>query len=501
MALRQDAVILENVTCEFPGTRALNSVNLTFLPGETHAITGENGAGKSTLLKVLAGAVKPCSGRINVFGRSYESIRRAWKLGIRAIPQEPLLAQSLSVAENVFLGRLPRKSRVRVNWPVAVRRTSELLQRVGLSHLDPKQPVRGLEIGEQQLIQTARALAHGGRIFLFDEPTSALTPAEILKLDAAIRDLAAHGAVVLFISHRMPEIFSLCDRVSVLRDGNCVSTGKTAETTPDVLIRAMVGRDISSLGRPRAYGTSQVASGARSLSVTQHDQGPELGVHRGEIVGLAGLVGCGRTGLLESIFGIRPHHGNIAVNGKTVRISHPRDAIRAGIAYIPQDRKRDGLVLALTIENNLALPNFASISRLAVVAAAKKRRLSLEWIARLKVKCTGPLQPARTLSGGNQQKIVLAKWLVRNPVALLLDEPTRGVDIGAKTEIHEIIRALAARGVGVLLASSEMPELMQLCHRILVMREGKIVDELCDARISEEEILRSAVPGAHAVAG
>lgn len=498
MALSGEAVILENITCEFPGTRALNSVSLTFLSGETHAITGENGAGKSTLLKVLAGVVKPCNGRVHIFGRSYEWIRQPWKLGIRTIPQEPLLAQSLSVAENVFLGRLPRKSRFQVDWPLAMARTAELLKRVGLSHLDPKRPVRGLDIGEQQLVQTARALADGGRIFLFDEPTSALNSSEISKLAVVIRDLSAQGAVVLFVSHRMPEIFSLCDRVSVLRDGNCMGTQRTAETTPDALIRAMVGREVSWAARSPSNNTDEIALEISDFSVDRHSQRIKLVVRRGEIVGLAGLVGSGRTALLESVFGIRAHRGTVRVNGETVTVVHPRDAIRAGIAYIPQDRKRDGLVLPLSAEDNVALSNFPVISRFGVLNATKKRNLSLKWIDLLKVKCTGPSQKVRTFSGGNQQKIVLAKWLARKPDVLLLDEPTRGVDIGSKTEIYEIIRAFAARGVAVLLASSEMTELLQLCDRILVMREGAIVDELCGADMSEEEILRNAVPGGHA---
>ena len=497
MASSDDPVIIENVTCEFPGTRALDSVNFTFLRGERHAITGENGAGKSTLLKVLAGLVRPRSGRIHIQGQTYRFIRQPRKLGIRTIPQEPLLAQSLSITENVFLGRLPVQRSLRVNWPSAVSRTKELLARVGLPHLDPRRPVRGLEIGEQQLIQTARALADDGKIFLFDEPTSALTPQEVEKLSVVMRRLSAQGAIVLFVSHRMPEIFSICDRVSVLRDGKYIGTRMISETTPSHVIRAMVGRDISLNRRPAFQADEQVSLSVRDLCSNSEGQPLHLDVRRGEIVGLAGLVGSGRSALLERIFGIRRHHGRTAVNGRTTDIGSPRDAIRGGIGYIPENRKRDGLVLALDIEDNLALSNFPLVSRLAFLDRVSKRKLSLEWIARLHVKCTGPSQRARTLSGGNQQKVVLAKWLARNPAALLLDEPTRGIDIGAKAEIHEIIRALADRGVAILLASSEMPELLQLCGRILVMREGKIIGQLSGQDMSEEKILELAVPGAH----
>ncbi len=290
MASSDDPVIIENVTCEFPGTRALNSVSFTFLPGERHAITGENGAGKSTLLKVLAGAVRPRSGRIHIHGQSYRFIRQPWKLGIRTIPQEPLLAQSLSIAENVYVGRLPVERRLRVNWPVAVSLTKELLARVGLAHLDPKRPVRGLEIGEQQLIQTARALADGGKIFLFDEPTSALTPREVEKLSVMIRELAAQGAIVLFVSHRMAEIFSICDRVSVLRDGNHIRTQRTSETTPSDVVRAMVGRDISLNRRPALQAEEQVSLSVRDLCLNPDGESVHLDVRRGEIVGLAGLA-------------------------------------------------------------------------------------------------------------------------------------------------------------------------------------------------------------------
>ena len=493
---KTDQLILDRITCEYPGTRALNAVSIVFAPGETHAITGENGAGKSTLLRVVAGGIRPQSGSIQVRGETYSCIRQPWQLGIRIIPQEPLLAKSLSIAENVFLGRLPRhRWGFQIDWQTVRVRTRELLDRVGLPHLSPEQPVSGLGLGEQQLVQTARALADGGEIFLFDEPTSALMPHEVAKLSSVIKLLVQAGAIVLFVSHRMTEIFSVCDCVSVLRDGNYVGTRKIGETTSDELIRMMVGREISGKtthARPPGTGVSL------SLEDFRPDRrlGPiNLKVTGGEIVGLAGLVGAGRTELLESIFGIRAHAGKLVVNGRAVNIRSPREAACAGIALVPEDRKRDGLVLALNLEDNIALPNFSMLSRFSILNRPRKKATTETWISRLGVKSTGRLQPARMLSGGNQQKIVLGKWLARKPLILLLDEPTRGIDVGAKAEIYALIRQLAADGTAILLASSEMIELFDLCDRILVMREGQIGGEVRGSDADENTILRLAAPG------
>lgn len=496
-----DAVFLDKITCEFGGTRALNAVSLTFHPSEIHAVTGENGAGKSTLLKVLAGLVRPQSGTIHIQGRAYSSIRYAWKLGIRTIPQEPLLAQSLSVAENIFLGRLPGGRSLRVNWKSTFTRAQQLLDRVGLSYLRPDQSVCGLALGEQQLIQTARALADNGSIFLFDEPTSALMPREVHQLFCVVKRLAAEGAIVLFVSHRMSEIFSVCHRVSVLRDGNYIGTKSIADTIPGELIRMMVGREIVGKRNPSSPKIGQTALRLQEFKTDHHSYPLNLEVNSGEIVGLAGLVGAGRTELFDAVFGIRRHRGRTFVNGKITNVRSPWDAARAGIGYIPENRKRDGVVSALTIQDNLTLANFSLVSRLGVVRSAAARRLSQRWIERLRVKCTGALQPMHMLSGGNQQKIVLAKWLARNPAVLLLDEPTRGVDIGAKAEIHDLIRHLANRGLAILLASSEMSELLELSNRILVMREGVIIDELCGEQMNEAEILHLALPSARHIPG
>ena len=486
----------------FPESARSAASALIFQPGEVHAITGENGAGKSTLLKVLAGTVTPTAGTVRFGGQALNGVRDALRFGVRTIPQEPLLAQDLSIAENIYLGRLPRNRFGSVDWKLTFASSRSLLERVGLSHLDPRSTARKLNVGEQQLIQTARALIDGGRVFLFDEPTSSLTSAETDRLSSIIRELASDGAIVIFVSHRMREIFSICDTVSVLRDGLLVQSCPTAKTNPDQLIRTMVGREIA----PRE---SRELSLRRepSLQVENLRYGPgsppvNFTVCAGEIVGLAGLAGAGRSEILEGIFGARaPVSGQVHLNGKIARIRSPRDAVLHRMALVPGDRKRDGLVLDLNIAANLALPSLRSLSRLGFVLRSRARALYTLLVPRVRLRCTGPNQRAVTLSGGNQQKIVIGKWLATNPSVLLLDEPTRGVDVGAKAEIHDVIRQLATSGMAVLLSSSEMPELLSLCDRVLVLCEGRVNGELQGSAINEEAILELAAPGMERLGG
>ncbi len=496
MIPRGHALSAQDIVCEFPGVRALGGVSLTFQPGEVHAITGENGAGKSTLLKVLAGLITPTAGSICFGTGALNNVRDARRFGIRTIPQEPLLAQDLSVAENIYLGRLPRNRSGGIDWTLAFAASHVLLQQVGLSHLEPRRTVRGLGLGEQQLIQTARALTDGGHIFLFDEPTSSLTIAESERLSRIIRGLASARAIVIFVSHRLREIFSICDMVSVLRDGLLVESCPTANTNPDQLICSMVGRAIAT-----KKTRDRPLKGKLCLKVEGLRYGPgrpsvSFDVCAGEIVGLAGLSGAGRSEILEAIFGARSQvSGRVHLNGRVVRIQSPRDAVRHRIALVPGDRKRDGLVLSLNVAANLALPNLRSLSCFGLVLGGRSRALFQSVAPRLGLKCTGSNQRAATLSGGNQQKIVLGKWFAIDPSVLLLDEPTRGVDVGAKTEIHDVIRRLAANGMAVVLSSSEMPELLSLCDRILVLCEGRVNGELQGSEITEEAILELAAPG------
>jgi rhamnose transport system ATP-binding protein len=485
----EEAVALENITCEFPGVRALDSVTLGFAAGQVHAVAGENGAGKSTLLKVLAGLVVPVSGRVLVHGRSYPGVRHARQLGIRTIPQEPVLAPDLSIAENVYIGRLPRRPWGRIDWNSAMENTRGLLARVGLRHLEPGKCVRGLGMGERQLIQVARALSGGGETFLFDEPTSSLSRPEMAKLAEIICALRSERKVVVFVSHRLEEIFSICDSVSVLRDGRLVGTRPVSATSHDELIRMMVGRDLSF-----EHARDSAPQADTCLRVTL--AGRSFEVRRGEIVGLAGLIGAGRTELLNAIFGVAPLKGaSVTWKGKATQFESPGEAARAGLAYVPEDRKQHGLALDLSVADNFALPNLRTLSRLGFLLQSQKTKLARALSARLQVRSRGAGQKAGTLSGGNQQKVVVGKWLARAPECLLLDEPTRGVDVAAKAEIYRLIRELAAGGMAVLMSSSELPELLALSDRVVVMREGHISGELSRAEMSEVAVMRLATPG------
>jgi ABC-type sugar transport system ATPase subunit len=463
-------VALERVTCAFPGVRALDDVSLQFRPKEVHALAGENGAGKSTVLRILSGLARPTSGHVRVGSQRFSHLNNSHRLGIRVVPQEPVLVPDLSVAENVLLGNLPRTRFGTVDWHEVDRRAQELLTLVGLETLNPRQPASNLSTSQMQMVQVARALSDGGDTFLFDEPSSSLSPQEFAKLASVIGHLRDQGKVVIYVSHRMSEVFSLCNRVSVLRDGKLMGTLNTSATSPEEVIRLMIGRDLDVPGmRSRAWTADDVA-----LQVGLPGE-VALNLRRGEIVGLGGLVGAGRTELLESIF-------------------RKRRETDVNIALVPEDRQHTGLALDLSIADNLALTNLRMLSRFGVLSLNKKASFAEKWIGELGIRCQSARQSARYLSGGNQQKIVLAKWLARQPRVLLLDEPTRGIDIAAKAEIHRILRRLADRGTAILMASSDMPELLALSDRILVMCLGRVVSELGPLEMSEEAILNSATP-------
>jgi ABC-type sugar transport system ATPase subunit len=490
------SLLLERITCDFPGVRALEAVSLQFIPGEVHGLAGENGAGKSTLIKVVSGMVTPTQGTIQVGSQVFSRVRHPRQLGIRAIPQEPTLAPDLSIAENLLMGQLPRKRWGQIDWSQTFEKGRHLMGEVGLNHLSPKRHVKGLGIAECQLIEVARALAGEGRIFLFDEPTSSLSAQEVAILGGIIRKLQQTGKVVVYVSHRLDEIFSFCQRVSVLRDGQLVETKLVSQTTPQEVIRLMVGRDIA-VPPPTLSDQSPTCLKVEGIGLhgILHDISFE--VRGGEILGIGGLVGAGRTELLQGLFGIYPVTGTLFINGTRVRIRFPQDAIAAGIVYVPEDRTQLGLALNLSIADNLAMPNLRMLQRFGFIRSDRKRQLADRYIRRLDIRCRRLSQLAQRLSGGNQQKIVLGKWLARNPLVLLLDEPTRGIDIGAKAEIYTLIRELASSGIAVVLVSSELPELLALSDRILVMREGQISGELTGKSISEEAVMLLATPGIH----
>ncbi|HEY2431115.1 MAG TPA: sugar ABC transporter ATP-binding protein [Vicinamibacterales bacterium] len=482
----------QNVSRSFGAVRALRGVSFDVAEGEAHGLMGENGAGKSTLLKILAGIIQPDSGAIHWRGERLHlgSPREALERGIGMVYQEMLCFENLSVAGNIFAGReLTRGGRLQ---HAAMRqRTRLLLDELHLP-VSPDAPAASLSTAYRQLLQVARALAFECRILVLDEPTTSLTDAETDHLFAVLEKLKARGTTLLYVSHRLPEVFRLCDRITVLRDGGYVETCDRREVTPDHIVRAMVGRDLP----PRATRIAPSGSGL-ALSVDGLGRRPaftnvSLTVNRGEIVGLFGLVGSGRSELLETIFGLyRAEAGRIRIDGEEVRVASPRDAVRAGIALVPEERQRQGLMFNLTVRHNLVLPEQTARGG-RLVQTARERQTAHSLVERWRIKTAGIDVPPDSLSGGNQQKIVVAKWLATAPKVILLDEPTKGVDVGAKFEIHEIIRLEAARGAACLVASSDLPEVLSLSDRILVMREGCIQGQLLAADATEETVMRLA---------
>jgi ABC-type sugar transport system ATPase subunit len=490
------SIAVEHLTCDFPGVRALDDLSLEFRAGEIHALAGENGAGKSTLLKVLSGLVVPTRGEVVIGDQRVSQVRRAVSLGIRTIPQEPILAPDLSIAENLLMGKLPRKSLRRIDWNIVFSTGQTLLQKVGLEHLRSQSPVAGLGVAEQQLIEVARSLAGEGNVFLFDEPTSSLAAAEVARLGEILFELRRSGKIVLYVSHRLDEIFSFCDRVSVLRDGNLVASKLVSETTPDELIRLMVGRDILKAEAIRSTFSDAPCLKVSGLTVKGVLTDINFQVRRGEVLGVGGLVGAGRTELLQTLFGVhRLEKGEISLNGTSLKIRSPKDAMSAGIAYVPEDRKLHGLALNLSISENFALPNLRQLGRFGILQKRKRDKLAKQYAERLNLRYAKLSQLVVLLSGGNQQKIVLGKWLARNPLVLLLDEPTRGIDVGAKSEIYSLIRELTQGGMSIVLVSSELTELLALSNRIIVLREGRLSGELSGDAMNEESIVQLATPG------
>ena len=482
-----------NVSRSFGAVRALRGVTFDVADGEVHGLIGENGAGKSTLLKILAGITQPDGGEIHWRGERLHlgSPREALERGIGMVYQEMLCFENLSVAGNIFAGR-EITSYGRLCHAEMRARTRALLDELHLP-ISPDAEAASLSAAYRQLLQVARALAFECRILVLDEPTTSLTDAEADHLFAVLERLKARGTTLLYVSHRLPEVFRLCDRITVLRDGAYVETCNRREVTPDHIVRAMVGRDLP----PRQVGGGKPAAGTAALAVDGLGRRPcfrnvSLTVNEGEIVGLFGLVGSGRSELLETIFGLYPREaGRVRVAGQEVSVSNPREAVRAGIALVPEERQRQGLLFNLTIRHNLVLPDKTARGG-ALVNAAAERQEADTLVEKWHIKTAGVEVFPDALSGGNQQKIVVAKWLATQPKVILLDEPTKGVDVGAKFEIHEIIRREAARGAGCLVASSDLPEVLALADRIVVMREGRIQGQIAAAEATEESVMRLA---------
>ncbi|QAU49509.1 sugar ABC transporter ATP-binding protein [Bradyrhizobium guangzhouense] len=496
----------ERISKSFAGVRALHDVDFELRHGEVHALMGENGAGKSTLMKILAGVHTSYAGTIAVEGQAaaFSGVRDAEEAGVAIIHQELNLVPELSVADNIFLGREPLIGGVWIDRRRMVRAAERLLTRLGVA-IAPDTRISGLRVGEQQLVEIAKALSLNARILIMDEPTSALSSSECETLFKIVRQLASEGVAIIYTSHRIEEVMELADRVTVLRDGRGVVTAPIDELSRGAIISAMVGREMAANERGIAVKDGAVVLAVADLTLdtlgphgwrrTLHGVSFEL--KRGEILGIGGLLGSGRTEILESIFGVARgwRSGRIAIEGAAVEIASPADAYRLGVALVSEDRKERGLHLAASICDNVALPSIGALSRFGLRAFARERALAADMVKRLSVRCTGIGQEAAALSGGNQQKVVIGKWLATEPRILLLDEPTRGIDIGAKQEIYRLIFDLAAQGLGIIVVTSEMPELLLLSDRILVMCEGRQTGILAREQATQETVMRLAAPG------
>jgi inositol transport system ATP-binding protein len=481
----------------FSGIRALEDVSFGIRPGEVHAVMGENGAGKSTLMRILAGVEKPDTGQIWFKGAPihFRNAHEALRAGVVMIYQELLPLPNLSVAENIFLGQEPVSNRLGwVDRETMHRKAEDVLGQLGV-RLAPQRLLRELPVAEMQAVEIAKALAHRAELIIMDEPTSALSEREATALFRIVWDLRARGVAVIYISHKLEEVFQLADRVTVLRDGRHVSTAPLVELSQDRLIALMVGRELEEVPPKRKSAQGPVILSVTALGKTGRFQNISFEVRRGEILGLAGLMGAGRTDIINAIYGLCPADaGQVSVSGRNVRLKHPRDALRAGIGLVSEDRRTFGLIPTMGVQGNLTLAALRRCCRAGFVNPGEQADLAATQIRNLAIRTRDADQPVGQLSGGNQQKVVFGRTMLTEPEVLLLDEPTRGVDVGAKAEIHTLIRGFAEAGKAVVLVSSELPELLGLSDRILVVRQGSVTAELDPRRSSPEEVLRFAMP-------
>ncbi len=486
-------VQVHNVSKAFGGVQALKEVQLEIYPGEVHAILGENGAGKSTLIKLITGVLQPDTGEL-LFNQSpvhFSNPHEAQAHGIAAIYQEPSLFPDLDIAENILVGRQPT-SRRGVDWKRMYDEASALLARLG-SSLDPRTKALELSVAQQQVVEIARALSINARVLIMDEPTSSLTQGEVEELFTIVRQLRASGTAIIFISHRLEELFALADRVTILRDGAYVGTQLMTNVTTEDLIRMMVGRNLDQLFPKQAVTPGEVILEVEGLGVEGTFSEVSFQLRRGEIVGMAGLIGAGRTNVARALFGIEPAKtGTIKLDGKVVNINSPETAMKLGIGYVPEDRKEHGLVLGMSIAQNISLPILKSFARLGWLNSKREVQATKISSKQLEVKMSGVDQKAGQLSGGNQQKVVLAKWLGTKPRVLILDEPTRGIDVGTKAAVHQLMSNLAAEGMAILMISSELPEVLGMSDRILVMRAGQLSGQFSRAEATQENLMAAA---------
>ena len=485
---------MQHISKSYPGVQALDDVSLRLDRGQILALAGENGAGKSTLMKILSGSVTPSGGTILLDGEevSFSNPRQALDAGISIMYQELNYLNDLSIAENIFVGRLPQNGLLnKIDYSRLHKDCSALLERVGLHH-DPFTRVRELSVAEKQLVEIAKAISRNIRILIMDEPTSALNEEETKNLFRIIRELAAQKIAIIYISHRMEEIFEISDRVMVMRDGKYVDDLPTAQTTREELIRLMVGRDIGAMFPARNVAIGEPLMKVEHLCVKKI-QDVSFCLREGEVLGIFGLMGAGRTELVESIFGVHKiTGGSIEIKGKPVAIHSPEEAIRAGIAYVPSERKQDGLILSHSVKNNMTLANLRKYNRGYAIDSAAETAAARGWVDTLHIKTPGLGAAVDTLSGGNQQKVVISKWILRDCDVLIFDEPTRGIDVGAKSEIYKLMTQLAEEGKSIIMISSDMPELLRLSDRVIVMCEGHVTGELDISEATQETIMTYA---------
>jgi rhamnose transport system ATP-binding protein len=491
---RRAILTLSGVSKSFPGVRALSRVALELYPGQVTALVGENGAGKSTLVKILTGIYQPDEGAISLDGEpvAFHSASDAARAGVTAIHQETVLFDELSVAENIFLGHAPRGRFGLIDWPTMRSRAAALLDHIG-ARIAPETRLRDLGIASRHLVAIARALSVEARIVIMDEPTASLSHKEIAELYELIERLKAEGKAILFISHKFDEIFRIADRYSVFRDGERVGAGLIAETSQDGLIRLMVGRTVDQIFPKAAHaiGETVLTVSGYSHPTEFDDIGFEL--RRGEILGFYGLVGAGRSELMQALFGItKPSAAGLTIEGRSVTIRSPADAIGHGIVYVPEERGRQGAIAGLPIFQNITLPSLPEISRAGFLRLAEEFKLARDYATRLDVRAASLDRDVGTLSGGNQQKVVIAKWLATAPKIIILDEPTKGIDIGSKAAVHAFMNELAARGLSIIMVSSEIPEILGMADRVIVMREGRMAGVFPRDGLNAETLVRAA---------
>jgi rhamnose transport system ATP-binding protein len=486
---------VRDVSKSFGAVAAVQGVSFALEAGEAHALVGENGAGKSTIVKMLAGVHRPDTGTLLVDGNevTFTGPADAKAAGIAVIYQEPTLFPDLSVAENIAMGNQPLTKLRQIDRKAMNANATRLFARLGVQ-IDPARPARGLSIADQQLVEIAKALSSRARVLIMDEPTAALSGVEVDRLFAVTRALRDEGAAIMFISHRFEEITALCQRVTIMRDGKHVCTEPVSDLSVDDMIRRMVGRDLSALYPKQEATIGETVLEVRGLGREGVFRDISFEVKAGEIVALAGLVGAGRSEVMQAVFGVDKYdRGEVRFLGKRLKPGNPRAAMAAGMGLVPEDRRQQGLVMELSIERNVTLPRSRALARLGLLLGGSERREAADWTRQLQTKFGRLSDPVGTLSGGNQQKVVLAKWLATGPKLLIVDEPTRGIDVGTKAEVHRLLSSLAARGLAVVMVSSELPEVLGMADRIVVLREGHVAAQLTRAEATEESVMYAAM--------